>query len=147
MAEAVKIDGGLLSPEIFASHWQSIERELDKHPEIWRDYYTKETLYEDIMEGEMQAWGFCEDEKIKIVVFTKIIDYPAVRSLQVLMALGNSLYRLFPYMEGLLERFALSQGCEMCEVIGRESWLKLLGPRFKKRAVVMTAYGGDVRVN
>lgn len=140
-------DGGTLTPRGFEAQWPHIARVLDSHPEMWEDYHTKESLYNDVMSGALQAWAFSEDEKIRVILFTRLIDYPAGRILQVMLGFGNSIDRLLPQIEATLENFGRTTGCKLCEVIGRDGWAKKLSHRFKKRAVVLLAPISEAAVN
>jgi hypothetical protein len=139
--------GGTLTPDGFAFHWPDIERVLDQHPEMWADYHTKESLYQDAMDRNIQVWAFIEDDKIRVVLFTRLIEYPAARVLHVMMGFGNSLDRLLPQIEATLESFGQTWGCTLCEIVGREGWVKKLSHRFKKKAVVLVARIGGATVN
>lgn len=134
------VEGGILSHEDFQTHWPSIQKELDRNPGIWADYFTKQSIYDAVLKNTIQVWGFSEDGKIRMIVFTKLTEYPRGTVLHIMMILGNSLDRLLPQMEATLENFAHATGCIMCEIIGREGWVRKLSHRFKKRAVVMTAF-------
>lgn len=135
--------GGTLTPDGFIHHWVDIERELDKHPEIWADYHTKESLYEDAINRHIQVWAFSEDNKIRVVVFSRLVEYPAARVLHVMLALGNSIDRMLPQIEATLEQFAQTAGCSLCEIVGREGWERKLSHRFKRKAVVLIASVND----
>lgn len=138
-ATGTGLEGGTLSREDFQLHWDNIAKVLDRNPAVWSDYYTKTSIYDAVMEGLIQAWAFSEDGKIKLIVFTRITEYPVTRVLHVLLTFGNSLDRLLPQVEATLEHFGRAMGCGMCEIIGRGGWERKLGHRFKRRAVVLTA--------
>jgi hypothetical protein len=133
------VDGGMMSGEDFNIHWPSIQKELDRNPAIWADYHTKESIHASVMDGSFQAWGFRKKGKIRIILLTRIVEYPAARVLHVMLAFGNSMDDLLSQIEAIMENFAQTTGCEMCEIVGRRGWLKKL-KRFRERATVMTAF-------
>ena len=144
---ATGLEGGTLSREDFITHWGSIEKVLDSEPEMWADYFTKESIYSDVMNGNIQVWAFSKEGKIRVVLFTRLVEYPAVRVLHIMMGFGNELKQFLPQIEATLEHFARVMKCGMCEIIGREGWEKILSHRFKKHGVVLRSEIRQDKVN
>lgn len=147
VATGVGIEGGTMPVDNFLLHWPRIAQTLDMHPEAWADYYTKQDIYDGVMSESLQAWAFSKDSIIRVILFTTIINYPTLRVLHVMLAIGNGIEEFIPQIEGTLESFGRAAGCKMCEVVGRPGWERKLGPRFKKRAVVMVSKIEDVKLN
>lgn len=126
-----------ISPESYIAYWPSIDKELDRVPRIWQDYWTKEYLYEGGAYERFQVWGFGLQEELRVIVFTQITQFPAARYLQIFLAFGNSLDLALPVMEATFETFARHTGCEFCEIVGRKGWARKL-PRFKETRILLT---------
>lgn len=126
-------------PEEWEAHWPQIQRSLDLIREYWEDLWTKESIYDCVMMGRWQAWGFgVERDDLNVIVLTQITDFPAGRLLQIVLCWGNQLDKLLPTMEGAFERFAIESESRVCEIWGREGWERKL-PRFKRFGVVLRA--------
>jgi len=138
MAEALEMRR--ISPDEWTVHWPHTSESLDRIPQFWADYWTKEFINGAVLSGAWQAWGFgAKVGDINVIVLTQIVEFPANRFLQIPLAFGNHLDRCLPTIEATIERFAVEAKCDICEVIGREGWQKKLGPRFAKYAVVLKA--------
>lgn len=140
-----KFEAVRISPEEYLSYWPYIDRELDCIPEIWSHHWTKESLYEGGMSGRFQVWGFGPPDKVNLIVFTQVAEFPAARILQVFLAFGNSLEDSLELIEATFERFAKEAECQYCEIFGRKGWQKKL-PRFKVEQVIMRCRVSDYRV-
>jgi hypothetical protein len=128
-----------VQPEEWEVHWPHISESLDRIPQHWSDYWTKESIFEQVMRGEWQAWGFgTEPDLLNVIVLTQLIDYPAGRVLQIVLAFGNHVEECLPVMEAVLERFAIVAGARWCEICGRTGWERKL-PRFRRRGVILRA--------
>lgn len=134
--EVVECEGVMMAPEFLGLHWDKIEKELDCIPHTWANYWTKQSMFESLMAGSWQAWGFGPAHVVRVSVFTTIMTYPIGRVLQILLAFGNSLDLVLPVMEATFERVAQETGCVRAELFGRLGWeRKLRG--FKRVAVVL----------
>lgn len=121
-------------------HWPYVRDILRQIPDIWQDYWTLDSIFDCVMTGRWQAWGFGKSEgQMNVIVMTEVIQMPAKRFLKCQLAFGNSLDSMFPQIEATMERFAVEAGCDFCEVIGREGWEKKLRGRFRRKAVVWRA--------
>lgn len=124
-------------PEEWGHHWPQVSEALDRIAPFWSDYWTKDWIREAVMSGIWYAWGFGKTPgELNIIVLTQIIDFPANRILQVLLAFGNNLDKLLPTMEAALEKFAALSNCRYVEIVGRPGWERKL-PRFRRHAVLM----------
>lgn len=129
-------EGGIIPLPELMLFWPSINKELDTVPHIWNTHWTKEALYSGAMMGRFQVWGFGPAGQISVVVFTEIVNYPANKILYAFLAFGNSLERVLPCIEAVLERFAQESECSICEVTGRPGWERKI-PRLKRVGVVL----------
>lgn len=137
IAKGLEYQTELMTGDVFDKYWPYISAELDKVPHIWERHYTKEYIYEGALSGEFGVWGIGPRHQIRLVVFTKILDCPAARILQITLALGNDLEGCLPNLTATLEKLAKEMNCQYCEIIGREGWQKLL-PEFKKTGIVLS---------
>lgn len=132
-----KIEGGIIPLVELTEFWPQICYELDKIPFIWETHWTKEALYECVMVGRYQVWGFGEPGFINVMVFTEIVNFPANKILRIPIIFGNSLDQALPMMEAIiLDRYAVEAGCAFCEAVGRVGWERKV-PRFKKVASLL----------
>lgn len=136
----------LLSKEKFELYWPSISQELDTIPHVWEKWFTKESLYVDTLAGLFHVWAAGTPTSIHVVLFTKVLDYPAGRVLQLVLAFGNNIKACIPSITATLEKIANDFECRYCEIYGREGWERLL-PGFKRTAVVLTKEIQPFRVN
>jgi hypothetical protein len=126
-----------ISPEDWSVQWPNISESLDRIPQFWSDYWTKEYINWCVVERNWQAWGFgVETGTLNVVVLTHVVEFPANRFLQIPLAWGNHLEECLPLIEAALERFAIEAECDICEIAGRVGWeRKLKG--FRRRGVVL----------
>jgi hypothetical protein len=127
----------MLSNEKFERYWPRISAELDTIRHIWMKWFTKEELYDDTLSGLFTVLAAGTETEVRVVVFTRVLEYPCGRILQCFLAFGNSVKTCLPSLEAMLERMANELGCVECEIIGRRGWLKLL-PEFKEQYVIMS---------
>ena len=138
--------GFIIAPDTMGFYWPLISAELDKVPEIWNVHWTKEALYQSVMTGRFQVWGFGPNNMLNVIVFTEIAAYPANRILRIFLAFGNSLEIALPVIAATLERFAQISDCPICEVIGRIGWERKL-PQCKKIGSILRYEVGKQRVH
>lgn len=130
----------MLGPEQINHYWPFFAAELERVPHIWRPWWTLESLYDGALEGEMQIWCAGPGDLVRLVVFTKITNFPAARMLHCFLAFGNGLDDdALDALVAQLQRFAKDFGCERAEIVGRAGWeQKLKKYGFKKDSVAMT---------
>ena len=120
-------------------HWPRISADLDRIPQFWSDYWTKDFINEAVMTERWQAWGFgAQEGNLNVIVLTQVCEFPANRFLQIPLAFGNSLDDCLPSIMAALEKFAIVAECDVCEVIGRPGWERKL-PQFSRYAVMLKA--------
>lgn len=127
-----------IGPEAYETWWPDISKQLDTVPQTWNKHWTKEALFEAGMRGVVQVWGFGLPKKINLIVYTQVVEYPASKILQVILAFGNSLDSCLPTLEATFERYAQVMECDRCEVFGRGGWERKLGGRFKRDGVILS---------
>jgi hypothetical protein len=116
----------LFSPELIDAYWPDIIVQMMRIPHVWSRWWTLEALYEAAMRGTVQVWGIGTEEKVHLIVFSRLASYPTGLILQVFLAFGNQLVRHLPLLVATLTKFAIDQGCHSAEVAGREGWSRIL---------------------
>lgn len=130
----------MLTQSKIMEYWPMIEQELDRIPHVWAAWWTKEWMQFEAMNGRIQIWGVGDERSIKTVFFTRVIEYPAARHLNFMLALGNGLEETLPVFVATMQRFAPMRGCEIASVMGRRGWeRKLREYGFKLETVTLTA--------
>lgn len=129
----------LLTPEAYAHFWPMISKELDKIPQYWTHWWTKEFLRGAIFNG-VQIWGVGTENAMNLVVYTQVVHYPALNLFQIVLALGNNLDKALPILEAMFEKIAHDQGCQQFEIIGRRGW----GRKLKRCQEIATTFRRDV---
>lgn len=139
-SKVLSYEVSLLEPPYFDFYWPHIAKELDRVPHIWADRWTKDFLYEAVIAKRMQVWAVGPKEAFNLVVFTQIAMYPVGNSLQLLLAIGNSLTECLPVLDATLEQFAKLQHCTSAEVFDcRGGWGPMLKDYgFTRHSVVLS---------
>jgi hypothetical protein len=103
-------------------YWENILDMLDKVPHTWEEW-TKESLYERIIDGNIQVWGLGTSKAHRAFMFTQIAMYPAKRVLEVIWFCGEgTLENVLDILDATGTRFAQIQNCSHIEIIGRPGW-------------------------
>lgn len=133
----------------FDRHWDALRKELGLVPHLWQDRWTLESIYYSVCSGEMQVWALGHSPKIELVVITQLALYPAIKTLQIMFAIGEGvLEESIDLLDATLEKYAAMYECSKIEVVGRDGWVKLLGPRgFTRRFVVLERDVKNITVN
>lgn len=105
--------------ELVPTYWSRLEGLVEEALEYGNGEYLSEDIYEACRCGAMQLWA-----TDKSVAVTSLIIYPRRQTCLIVLAAGNleDLRRCLP----LVEEWALYQGCDGIEVMGRMGWLKAL---------------------
>lgn len=106
--------------------WGFISSCLDAEPGTWSRSFTKDELFNRIALGQIQVWAVYEDKTILALCMTQMINRPVGRLLQVFWAWGKGVLRLLPDIEAALDKFAIHQGCNRIQVVGRPGWVRAL---------------------
>lgn len=111
----------LLTPERYASFWPEISTQLDRIPQFWSPWWTKEFL-RTAQYHNMQIWCAGSGDEVHLFVYSQILSYPAMNLFQIVLILGNNLDKHLPTLEALFEKVAHDADCQQFEVIGRSGW-------------------------
>lgn len=138
----------MLTPEKFELYWPSISKQLDYIPHVWSIWWTKDYIRQMVMQGLWQCWGVGDGMAITVVTFTQIVNFPANKVFQVILAFGEGIDKALPTLVASYEKFASGMGCTMAEVTGRPGWeAKLRAHGFRRQTVILTRTVEQVRMN
>lgn len=137
MGQVVDYQTELLKPDKFRLYWPRISEQLDTVPHIWSPWFTKDAIWTGSISGEFDVWCVGPPEDVRLVVFTRIVNYDAAKVFQLCFAFGNDLEKCLPSLMATLEAFANATNCVRCELVGRRGWKKFL-PGFEETAVVLS---------
>jgi hypothetical protein len=125
-------------PHEWEAHWPHISTSLDGVMEYWKYHWTKKYIYDAVMRGEWQAWGFGKERGLlNVIVLTRVSQYPANMIMQIPLAFGNSLDKCLPLLEATLVRFAIANGCQYIEFVGRPGWERKVESNLRKVGVLL----------
>ncbi len=86
--------------------------------------YTIDDIKQACQEQRMQLWIKWDDEEVKGVFVTQILNYPQLKVLLVLLLSGNNFKEWRDETDELLTRFAKEKECKYIELFGRKGWGK-----------------------
>lgn len=103
-------------------YWSNIVEMLKRVPDTWAST-TLEALYNNAISGNMQVWLIGPKDKIVVVAFTHILNFPAARILEVIWLGGQGALDGLDVMDSTISEFARVQGCSRIDITGRRGWL------------------------
>lgn len=118
----------LLTPEKFSLYWPNIRARLKQVEHTWDKWWTLDYFFNASMERRIQVWTVGPPDKVRLVVFTQILYYPANVVLQAFLAFGGDMEEALPPLGAALEKFSAQNGCTMAHIVGRRGWTKFLEP-------------------
>lgn len=123
----------VMTVEEVSAFWPDIEEALDDNPELWNQYYTKESIFEDVAKGHLHIIAAAKDETIVMVTMCAVVTWPAGKRLKVFFMAGEGLEECGILLDHALEHFANMTGCLWIDGYGRrgfERFTKQFGYRF-----------------
>ena len=55
-------------------HWPYVCDILHQIPEAWQDYWTLDSIFDSVMCGRWQAWGFGKKEgQMNVIIMTEVL--------------------------------------------------------------------------
>lgn len=129
----------LMTPEMYAAHWPEISKELDRIPQFWTPWFTKEYLRTAPLHG-MHIWNAGPPGKFHLIVYAQVFHYVAGTAYQIVFAFGNHLDKAIPILEATFERIAAQLDCDYFEIIGRDGW----GRKLQDAKKIATIFRRDV---
>lgn len=133
--------------EEFQRFWPRIEEMLDRLPHTWR-YWTKDHIYQSIVNDRVQLWGIGPPPKATFIMMTAVNVYPAMKVLTAIWAAGTFEEGMIPLIDATMTNYAKLNDCGALEIRGRPGWdptFKSVG--FRREAMIWTRYLENSRLN
>lgn len=98
-----------------------------------------EDLYAFVLMGDMQLWT---DEKKSAILITEVVCYPRLKAIRSVITAGSldGVKEVIPH----ISQWAIQQGCERAELIGRIGWRRVLGNKWRHHAEFIAAECKDL---
>lgn len=118
----------LLNADEVEKAWPQIMEELDRNPEPLCFYYTKESLFDRVLEGLIHVWAVCPppDKHWTLVLMTERHMTDIGPQLRILWASGEGAIGALNLIALVLKRFAYETGCVRIFATGRRGWIRAL---------------------
>lgn len=87
--------------------------------------YTIGDLFDELGNGDKQAWLVYNDKEALGCVVTEIIKYPRQNRLGIFLCSGNDFDQWYPLRKDIYQ-WAKQFGCTSCEFYGRKGWIRKL---------------------
>lgn len=129
----------LLPQDLISKYWKAIGDLLQQVPDTWEGY-SVEAFFDLAMHDKIQVWAIEYETKIRMVVFTQLVDFPTMKQLQIIWCGGQGILQHIQHLvDTTLDAFARSQGCTSIAIFGRPGWKKFAQPRgFKEAGIILT---------
>lgn len=98
-----------------------------------------EDLYAFVLTGDMQIWT---DEKNSAILVTEVVCYPRLKAIRSVITAGSldGVKKVVPR----IALWALQQGCDRAELVGRFGWKRVFGNEWRYHAEFMAAKCKDL---
>lgn len=147
MGKAVELKMSLFTTMEVDSFWPQLEALLDRVPHTWRQW-TKEEIYEAVIDGRLQVWGIGPPTKIRMVLFTSVTKYPKMKVFTILWSAGTLIDGMIPLLDSTFTMYARIQECTEMEIRGRMGWEPALKDHgFSREAAIWTKPIVDIHLN
>lgn len=93
------------------------------------EFLTLEDIEDKLYHGDWTLWVDLDDDtgELKSIAVTSFENYPRFTALRIILTSGDGTD--WPEATAYLERFAIVNGCETIEILGRKGWERALAPR------------------
>ena len=124
-----------IQPEKVGRIWPEVSPLLQRAAEHGIGEHTPATMFCMIEEGRAQLWVGQEYGEVVHAIVTHLVRYPTGLAVCEFMACGGERVDEWARIHAAaIEHWALKNGCDACEMIGRPGWQKYL-PDYKLRHV------------
>lgn len=106
--------------------WPDVAPLLEKAVATAGGRYSVESVYTEIVAGNLALWIVMDDAKPIAALTTRVIDFPLKRTLSVDWIAGERMAEWLPRVNELFTEYAKSYGCTQLEGRGRKGWLREL---------------------
>jgi hypothetical protein len=133
--------------EEFQKFWPQLEEMLDSVPHTWR-YWTKDHIYQSVVNDMVQVWGVGPPPKATFVMMTTVNIYPSMKVLTAVWAAGMFDDGMIPLIDAAMTSYARLNNCGALEIRGRPGWdPKFRSVGFQREAMIWTRYLKDSKLN
>lgn len=135
----------ILGDEGIRDRWDEVEQALDRDPELWGAWFTKEDIQARLFAGLIQFWILEGEAGDRIYMMTQKHTPPnGISRLQVFWGVGENLKKYIQMIDSALDRFAAYANCAVIEGQGRKGFERLVVPLGYKLECV--TYSRKVRI-
>lgn len=106
-----------------AQIWESIKPLVESACLSSKGRFNAEDVKRWLDDGTWQLWAV-EDEGIKAICTTEIINYPGLKVCRVNIVTGKGRHD-WQHFRFLIEEWARSQGCKRIEALARKGWARV----------------------
>jgi hypothetical protein len=115
--------------------WESVKPLIEEALEYNDGEYTSSDIKKMVEDGDMQLWLFHKEDGLAGCGVTQLIDFPLKRICLIVLLAGRDFSEWERYI-GVVENWAVSNGCSSIELRGRKGWERVLKD-WKKINIVM----------
>lgn len=119
---------GVLSKDEIAYFWVQINEALDETEDLWKDFYNKDSILNDLSKDNMFLMAAAKDENICLLTLCSFHDFPAGRRLTCFWMYGEGLEEAAALLDAKLEQFAMMTGAKFIDGYGRKGYVRMLQP-------------------
>ena len=107
--------------------WPTVEEFFEKGAPYWEEYCSLPTIMDSLRAGRCSLWLAMKGGEVQLTGLTEFTTYPKQKVLRITWIAGKGLKYFMP-LYAVIERWAMQQGANRVEVLGRLGWLRLLEP-------------------
>lgn len=128
----------LVTPELLSQVWPQVEPLFLQNKRAWEEYYTIESFPFLFQKGRLQLWTMNDEDEFLLALVTEVVAFPKMKVLNILLVVGNELGDGLVFLD-CVEMWARKLGAMKSNIIGREGFLRVLGPHgYEKQAVALS---------
>lgn len=117
-----------IPPSLVNRYWGSVRPYIDSALEHSRGEIDSPTLFEWLIRGEAQLWAVLkrEDERLRGVAVTQIIEYPLLKAVRIISLGGEGMSQWAGPLDRVLGEYAKTVGASRVEAHGRRGFVRRL---------------------
>lgn len=127
----------MLGHEELTLRWGEIAPEVDKSLAHGLGDITSYDLFIENLKGIAQCWVLEEEDKLKAVAMTRILEYTKYKEFVIVTTTGKGWFKYGPPILKQFEEFAKEMGCKYASVYGRKGWARALPKEYKQPFTVL----------
>lgn len=101
---------------------------MQKYPELWNRGMDLDSLRALLDSGSLTLWVVLEGEILAMAFMTQVVNYPTLKTLEVVWGVGRGMDEWLPLLLSALENFAARGGLDAVDICGRKGWERPLAP-------------------